>query len=240
MPLAGIGIGLGTALAGGAAAGATIYGAKKSASSNTQAADIAAKAQADASAAQTKSNEETLAFQRQQAENDYRNQEITRKANYDQYASSQNRLKFLDSAVGLPERQVPDYVASQDPNFLGTPSAGQVLTKPASSGPAPAVNWSADPNTLSKQLTDYFAAKGAPATEVPYWVSKAGELVQRGKELNDPTYADKRLAAANILGGGGSAPASPSYASPAASAPVYSANTYLQQRQNPLPSMLSY
>ncbi len=170
----------------------------------------------------------------------YRNQELTRRANYDQYASGQNRLKFLDSAVGLPERQVPDYVGSQDPNYTGTPSAGQVLGNPSSKqtqgGPAPAVDWTSDPNTLGQQLSAYFKSKGAPDTEVPYWVSKAGELVARGKEINNPNYANERLAAADVFGGGSSATNRQSttpYATP------YSALTYLQQRQNPLPPSLS-
>ncbi len=206
-----------------------IAGSKIQSNATKNAADIAAKSLIDSSAAQTKSNEETLAFQKQQAENDYRNQEITRKANYDQYATGQNRLKFLDSAVGLPERQVPDYVASQDPNFLGTPSAGQVLSK--SSGPAPAVDGS--PASISA----YFKSKGVSDAETPYWVSKGPELVARGKEIHNPNYAMDRLSQADILGGGkqSAAPkATTPYATP------YSAGTYLQQRQNPLPSMLSY
>ncbi len=238
MPLAAIGIGLGTAIAGGAAAGATVYGAHKAAASNREAADIGAQSQKDSSAAQTKSNEETLAFQKQQAENDYRNQELTRRANYDQYASGQNRFASLDSAVGLAPRQVPAYVPSQDPNFTGAPSAGQVLAGPAAAaakGPAPAVNWTADPNTLGQQLTAYFASKGAPATEVPYWVSKAGELVARGKEINNPNYANERLAAADVFGGA----APTAKASAATYAAPYSVSSYLQQRQNPLPASLS-
>jgi hypothetical protein len=63
------------------------------------------------------------------------------------------------------------------------------------------VNWTADPATLTQQLNSYFTSKGVATTETPYWVSKAAELVQRGQQLNDPTYADKRLAAADIFGG---------------------------------------
>src|SRR5581483_3518193 len=65
------------------------------------------------------------------------------------------------------------------------------------------VDWTADPNTLATQLNAYFTKRGVAPSETPYWVQQASALVARGKELNDPTYADKRLAAADIFGGGG-------------------------------------
>ncbi len=74
---------------------------------------------------------------------------------------------------------------------------------PVAGGAPQGINWGADPQTLTQQLTAYFASKGVPPTEVPYWVSKAPELVQRGQELGNPGYADQRLGAADILGGGG-------------------------------------
>ncbi len=227
-------------ITGAIGAGTTIYAANKSASANNKSADIAAKSLLDSSSAQTKANDETLAFNRQQAENDYRNQEITRKANYDQYATGQNRLKFLDSAVGLPERQVPDYVASQDPNFMGTPSAGQVLNKPSGSSGDASVP--PPPKDLSAALSsaNQIAYGGAQKHADPsYWTALWAK---------DPEYAWKRML--GWQAGVSDAPTSGPYAgqatstaAPKATAPIttpYSAATYLQQRQNPLPSMLSY
>lgn len=214
-------------IVGGLQTASTIYSAKKQSDANKRAADIASKSASDSAALQKQSSDDTLAFTRQQAQNDYRNQEITRRANYDQYAASQNRLKFLDSEVGLPERQVQDYVASQDPNFTGTPSAGQVLGTPR--GPAPSVDGSA------ASISAYFKSRGVPDSETPYWVSKWPELVARGKEINDPNYALSRLAKADIFGGG--APSSKQVNTPYTT--PYSAATYLQQRQNPLPDTLS-
>ncbi len=90
------------------------------------------------------------------------------------------------------------------PNYDPTqPSLHQPLPGAAPAGGA--IDWTADPATLTQQLTAFFASKGVPPTEVPYWVSKAPELVARGKEINNPNYAMDRLNAADSLGGGGQA-----------------------------------
>ncbi len=98
---------------------------------------------------------------------------------------------------------LPNESRMADPTVasLGAPAAAPTAAPPA--GAPQGINWGADPQTLTQQLTAYFASKGVPPTEVPYWVSKAPELVQRGQELGNPGYADQRLGAADILGGGG-------------------------------------
>lgn len=55
---------------------------------------------------------------------------------------------------------------------------------------------------------NYFTQRGASTHESPYWVQKWPELEARGRELNDPDYAMKRLSEAESLGGGrsGAAP----------------------------------
>lgn len=64
MPIAAIGLGLGTAIAGGAAAGATVYGTRSAGKANRRASDITARANSDA-----------LAYQREQ--------DALRKSEYD-------------------------------------------------------------------------------------------------------------------------------------------------------------
>jgi len=73
----------------------------------------------DASNAQAKAAADTLAFNRQQAEADYRNQEVNRRANYDQYVAHQGGNNTIRAALGLKPVAIPTYVPSVDPNFTG-------------------------------------------------------------------------------------------------------------------------
>lgn len=116
-----------------ASAGASVYGANKSAD-----------AASTAAAAQTAANDKALAFQKTQAENDYQNQESTRRANFDQWSARQTSNNSVRRALGLGAINIPGYVPSVDPNYLGTnPNAIQ-------SGPA--VTTSAIPaNSLRAQ-----------------------------------------------------------------------------------------
>ncbi len=192
-----------------------IYSTNKQIDAADRAAQIAADASKYGTDAQTAASKAAEAFARQQAEAAYIASETANKANYGQYLAREHRLQSVGDLLGAGPRETPAYVPQPDPMLNGPSSpqsVGQVLSK--GSPAASAVNWTADPDTLGKQLTGYFASKGVAPTEVPYWVSKAGELVARGKEINDPAYADKRLAAANILGGGGQA-------APAVSKPAY-------------------
>lgn len=121
------------AIGAGAMAGSSMYGAHKQAS-----------AAEDAAAAQTAANDKALAFQKTQAENDYQNQESTRRANFDQWSARQTSNNSVRRALGLGAINIPGYVPSVDPNYLGTnPNAIQ-------SGPA--VTTSAIPaNSLRAQ-----------------------------------------------------------------------------------------
>lgn len=77
-----------------------------------------AEAQDRATQAQTQAAQQTLAFQRQQAETDYQNQEVNRKANYQQFAARDARIGTLGEAVGLSPRRTPAYVPSIDPQYV--------------------------------------------------------------------------------------------------------------------------
>lgn len=175
-----------------------LFGAHEQASSAKDAAALVAAAQAKA-----------LAFEQAQAENAYQNNEVARKGNYDLYAAQQGRVGTVGEMFGLPSRPIPSYAPGVDPQFTGTstPTAGQALTG-ATSGSGTGL----DPmkGNLGSQISAYFKSRGVSDQETPYWVQKWPELVARGQQLNDPTYAMKRLAAADIFGGG--SPAAPTSA----------------------------
>lgn len=193
-------------IAAGVTAGGVITASKLNSSATRDSAKLATDANTNAATIQAKSAADTLAFQRQQAETDFQNNQQTARANYDQWATGQGRLKSLAAMTGIARPDPPPFVPGIDPQFTGgSPLPSSTTAGPTATGApgsVPTVDWTAPAPQLASQLTAYFAAKGAPPTEVPYWVSKAGELVTRGQQLNDPSYPDKRLAAANILGGG--------------------------------------
>jgi hypothetical protein len=97
-------------IAGAGTAVASAYAAHK----NSSAAE-------DAATKQSQSNAEALAFQKQAAENDYKNQEVARKANYDQYVAKQTAMNQVRQGLGLRPVEIPPYVPSVDPTFTGTP-----------------------------------------------------------------------------------------------------------------------
>jgi hypothetical protein len=187
-------------IAGLAAAGASgasaAYGAHKQSEANQA-----------ATAASATSNAAALAEQQRQ--------DAIQKQEFDQQQAALQKQWDAQQAIRAPYRQAGATALSQLGSILGMnfgsggggSSAGAPM--PAATGPAPAgIDWTAPPDQLASSLTNYFQKAGKPATEVPYWVTQAPSLVARGKELNDPNYANKRLAAADIFGGGGASPVS--------------------------------
>lgn len=112
------------AIGAGAMAGANIYGANKQSGAASDAANAQMQAANHAADVQAKSAADTLAWQKQQAENDYRNQEATRRANFDQWASGMGAKNSVRAALGLGRVNVPVYVPSVDPNYGGDPNTG--------------------------------------------------------------------------------------------------------------------
>lgn len=180
-----------------------LFGAGKQAKAAKEAAAIEAAAQKYSADLQAKATADTLAFTRGQAQNAWQNSEVDRRGNYDQWAARERRVGSIGALVGLGPREIPGFVSGVDPQFGGAPGPSSSQGAPtAPTGPT-GINWTADPAGLTAQLTDFFTKRGVAPTEVPYWVSKAGELVARGKQINNPGYADQRLNAAEIFGGGG-------------------------------------
>jgi hypothetical protein len=97
---------------GAGTAGAGIFGAKMQSDSADQAAQLQAKAAANA-----------LAFQKQQAAQDFANAQTTAHANYDQWAAKQGRLSTLGQMVGLQPFNIPGYVPmTQVPDSTADPT----------------------------------------------------------------------------------------------------------------------
>lgn len=94
----------------------------------SSAADKQMQAQNYAADQQKKAADEQLAYQRQQAENTFRQQEADRKANYDQWAARQTRLNSIGAALGYGAgTTIPAYVPMTDPNY----TAGTTPLPPA-------------------------------------------------------------------------------------------------------------
>lgn len=189
-------------VAGIAAAGTTagaVYAANKSSGAAEHAADVTTQASTKAADQQSTAAANALAFQKQQAENDFKNQELARRANYDLNAAREQRVSSFGQMLGLPARNIPGYVPSQDPNYLanGTPAVSPTLggaAQPPQGAPAPTTGTTnTDPqaafmnavqalgisptdarNNLSK-VTDYLNSHGMPG-----WAAadgKAGDYV---------------------------------------------------------------
>src|SRR5689334_9902845 len=84
-----------------AGAGATVAGGAIAAHAAGEAANTQANAANHAADVQGQTNAQALAFQRQQAENDYRNQEAARQANYQQYLGHYNAAQALGQRYGF-------------------------------------------------------------------------------------------------------------------------------------------
>lgn len=147
MPIAAIGLGLGTAIAGAAAGGASIYGAHKTSSAANRAADLTTQAANHGADLQKQAADDALAFQKSQADAKAKQDEIDRRANYDQWAAGMDQHNRVRAALGYPTVPIPPYVPGATPTFSGPPaptrppvspnSIGGALLFPSAPSPAP-------------------------------------------------------------------------------------------------------
>jgi len=190
--------------AAGATAAGSVIGAKLSANAQRDAAQLATDAASHAADVQAKAAADTLAFQKEQAAQQRAVDEVNRRANYEQWATQRRQFQSLDQLVGNAPREIPGYVPTTETAAGGQPGAA------SGTGAAPSID--ATKGDIGTQISAYFKSRGVSDHETPYWVQKWPELVARGKELNDPSYAVKRLAAADVFGGGGGSSSSASTA----------------------------
>ena len=194
-----------------AAAKMSSNAAKDAAKANASALDKSTVTQTDAAKyaaeLEDKRAKEALAFTKQQAETDFRNQELARKANYDQWLARESRVSDFGTRVGLPSRSIPAYAAGIDPNYTGggtLAGAAAGPTMPTATPDGGVATVSAANGAIGPQVANYFAARGVTPnpTSVDYWAQKWNEFGAK-----DPTYFNTRLAQADEFGGGAAAPA---------------------------------
>ncbi len=179
-----------------------LIGAKIQTNANANAAQLEADAAKYSADQQAKAAAATLAYEQQQAAQTQQNFNTTQEANYGQWAARQGNLGALNSALGMAPRNVPAYV--QPVTVPPSGSLGGATTPPSgSTSSTPAASTPVDGSPAS--IAAYYQSRGTtPApTSVAYWASKWPELVARGQEIGDPTYAMKRLSQADEFGGGG-------------------------------------
>lgn len=239
-----------------AVAAITAAGAFGGAALSSGAAKSAAKTQADAvtagAADQMKSNEDTLAFQKQQAEAAYQSNESTRKANYDQYAAHEGSIAALGAQHGL-SIPIPAYVPSVDPQLNGTIAGATKsptpLGAPGAQAPAAAPTGNpTDPNAIMGQLTQNYSALGVKPTgpgtgptdaayyaqkiaqtggltpqNMSYWFGPNGRIASDLGKANAPAGSIAATTAPNPTAGPLGASATP------LSMPQGSINSYLQR-----------
>lgn len=178
----GIGTGIGAVVGGIAGLFGSLFGAHEQASAANDSADKAAAAAKYAADLQDAANKRAEVFTRQQSENDYQNQELTRKQNYGQYVAQRSRLGTLGAMLGLPAPDIPAYEASVDPNFTGG-----AATPPAASGGAPASTAGGNDAVTQAILDNYKALGVAPTgpgsgpTDIAYFVQQAKSSLASGE-----------------------------------------------------------
>ena len=117
---------LGTAIAGGAAAGATVYGAHKSSSAQQRAAELGSASANQAGALEAKAAEDALTFAKEQEAQRKLEFQQTQALNLDQYRQSQARLepyrRLGAGTIGQMAQPIPDWQAR--PGSLGQMMTG--------------------------------------------------------------------------------------------------------------------
>jgi hypothetical protein len=98
------------ALAGGAQATGQIVAAHKSASAAKKAAQLQTSSANYAADKEAEATRQALDFQKAEAARARADAEVTRRANYDQWAAQQRRLGTLGQLLGLAPAEIPPYV----------------------------------------------------------------------------------------------------------------------------------
>lgn len=165
-------------IAAGVTAGGVITASKLNSSATRDSAKLATDANTNAATIQAKSAADTLAFQRQQAETDFQNNQQTARANYDQWATGQGRLKSLAAMTGIARPDPPSFVPGIDPQFTG----GSPL--PSSTTASPTTTGAPGSDPILAALTDNYAKLGVsptgPGTGPTDIAYMAGKIQQTG------------------------------------------------------------
>jgi hypothetical protein len=198
-------------IAAGATTGASVYAANKS----SGAAETAAKLQTDAANhaadVQSKSTADALAFQRQQAENEWLNSQNTQKANYEQSKARYGSIAGVASQYGLNLAGMPDYAPGVDPHYTdpSTPAPGTVAG--AAGAPPSAPGNLSDPTAWMSlvgnkpALAQWVTSQGiTDPSLVNYYVGKIqGQPgANPTEQAGSATYWSQKIKSDPSLGGG--------------------------------------
>lgn len=112
---------LGPVIAAGVAGGTSLAAAKMQSGAASRAARDSTAAANYAADRQAASTREALDFQRQMAQQAFREAETARRANYDQWAARERRLGSIGELLGYGSRGIPEYVGGVDPQFDAPP-----------------------------------------------------------------------------------------------------------------------
>lgn len=165
-------------------AGASTAGAAYSASKSKQAAkiqadsanhgaDLQAEASRYAADTQSKASADALAYTKQEAERAAAQHESAQRGNYDQWAYRQAGIGSLGESIGLPSRQLPQYVPS---NFGQAASGGQQgggAPSAASAFLGGLLNSGTDPQAAIEQTNAKFGLTPEKANSAKYYGPEA-------------------------------------------------------------------
>lgn len=151
-----------TALAAAATAGGAVASGAIAAHAAGKAADKQTEAANHGADLQKQSTDEALAFQKQQAENEWLNSQNTQRANYDQSKARYGSIAGVASQYGLNLGAMPDYAPGIDPHY----DTGATPTPPTGSiaGAAGASGNPTDPNYIAQQLQGVYKSLGVSPT----------------------------------------------------------------------------
>lgn len=148
------------------AATATTVAASKQSGAVTDAAKLQTDAANHAADVQAKSAADTLAWNKQQAEQQWQQQETDRKANYDQWAAKRRNIGSIGQFLGLGiGGDIPGYVPSVDPRYVngGTPLPAGAGQTPAAAAAQPGAMTAPPPASIGAAVTN-----GPTRTVVPF------------------------------------------------------------------------
>ncbi len=194
--------------------GADITAAKVASNSNKYAVDAQTTAANNAAALQKQAADAALAFEKQQAAQARADNITAQNANYGQFGYRQNTIRpyqslgvnaanTLGQLLGLPA------IDTHLPDLPPPPQFGPQGSAPSSGAPpASPAGVNASNGDIGAQISAYFKSRGVGDQETPYWVQKWAEFGAK-----DPAYFNKRLAAADSFGSGGSAAPPPTIGS---------------------------
>lgn len=112
---------IGIVVAAGVTAAGAVAAANSSASGEKDAAQLQTDAANHGADITAKTNADTLAWQKQEAEQTYQQAETDRRANYDQWAAHMGGVNSVGQMLGFGRKPVPGYVPSVDPRYVTAP-----------------------------------------------------------------------------------------------------------------------